>query len=803
MLNTAMLRIVFTKIMKNNDWPLQEKNFKDLVQKVQEGILMVSGDGDLIYVNPYAIKMLGYKKNEIIKKNAWDVIYPNEVQKIKNIYNRRIEGKSAPRRYETILKKKDKSKLYVEFNVILTSWENKKVSLVVFRDISQQKEAEKKAKKTTKFPQENPFPVMEVAKDGVVLYANSVSKPILKKWKTKMGSPLPEEWIKKIKKIIKNKKSEDFEIEAGKSTFALTFSPVDKEKINIYGANITKSKNTEKTLKNTLKKLSSYIKNMPLGYIEWDKNLNIIDWNPTAEKIFKYKKTEIINKNSYNLLFPEKNKDYAYNFFNAIVENKKSNSFTVDCINKADKNILCQWFNTPLIENNKVIGITSIVRDITEHKQKEEQLKVLSSAIKQTDEGVVIVDIDNNVLFANQSFLDMHGYQSKEIINKHVDIFYPPMNTKDIRRVNKLIMKNGHFYEEAIAKHKNGKFFPISLNITLFYNEIGTPVGKIATIRDITKEKKAKEERKESALKIKKSKQQWEKTVNSLPHVILLVNKNGEILQANNVPEKWNLVKKKNIKRMKVENVLCPKGKCDCNAKKIWLQKWEKLKKGEIIDFKIDHPYLKKTLYLQAQPIADHKKLAKDDDFAVVAIYDITKEEMANKKIFDLYKHLGLINRRISIITDLNKDGLTKDEKEILHKIIKSAKDISQADACLLYKYNKQDHQLSFLMSSRKVVNPKQFELIKTVKIDDYPSLNELFTKKQRIQGLSKDYKIAKLDLENKAKAFVLFPIMQKSEIVGVLFLGFKNKDQITTQDLSFYNLFVNQISFLLDMRLN
>ncbi|KKL72487.1 hypothetical protein LCGC14_2084440, partial [marine sediment metagenome] len=69
---------------------------------------------------------------------------------------------------------------------------------VVFEDVTERKINEQKIKDIAKFPSENPNPVIRVAKDGTVLYANDALKPVLDVWNSKEGQFVPANW----KKII-------------------------------------------------------------------------------------------------------------------------------------------------------------------------------------------------------------------------------------------------------------------------------------------------------------------------------------------------------------------------------------------------------------------------------------------------------------------------------------------------------------------------------------------------------------------------------------------------------------------------
>jgi len=63
--------------------------------------------------------------------------------------------------------------------------------LGIVRDITERKQAEEEIKNLARFPAENPYPVLRVAKDGTIVYANTASSSLLEVWQCRVGQPLP------------------------------------------------------------------------------------------------------------------------------------------------------------------------------------------------------------------------------------------------------------------------------------------------------------------------------------------------------------------------------------------------------------------------------------------------------------------------------------------------------------------------------------------------------------------------------------------------------------------------------------
>lgn len=124
-----------------------EEKYQNVAEKANDGIVIVQ---DLIikYGNSYLEKIRGDSLKNIINHKFLEFIAPEELEKIKTYYKKRISGEKVPPRYETILLRKDGKKIWVELNAGIIQYEGKPADLVIIRDITERKETEEKKYKT-------------------------------------------------------------------------------------------------------------------------------------------------------------------------------------------------------------------------------------------------------------------------------------------------------------------------------------------------------------------------------------------------------------------------------------------------------------------------------------------------------------------------------------------------------------------------------------------------------------------------------------------------------------------------------
>jgi len=121
-----------------------------------------------------------------------------------------------------------------------------------------------------RFPQENPNPVMQISRQGAILFANQGARPLLGKWRISPGGNVPALWAERIAGVILSGHPADFEIQAGTEMFNLSVVPiVGTDYANIYGLNITRLKKVERDLKTSEERFRAIFENAGDAIILW------------------------------------------------------------------------------------------------------------------------------------------------------------------------------------------------------------------------------------------------------------------------------------------------------------------------------------------------------------------------------------------------------------------------------------------------------------------------------------------------------------------------------------------------------
>jgi PAS domain S-box-containing protein len=109
--------------------------------------------------------------------------------------------------------------------------------------------AEREVENLAKFPSENPNPILRVAKDGQLIYANDASKSLLAEWDCAVGEIVPDRWCQIVSEAFSSGWGKKLEMEVAGRTLSFVVVPVTSAGYaNLYARDISERKQAEQEL---------------------------------------------------------------------------------------------------------------------------------------------------------------------------------------------------------------------------------------------------------------------------------------------------------------------------------------------------------------------------------------------------------------------------------------------------------------------------------------------------------------------------------------------------------------------------
>ena len=149
-----------------------EENFRALAENAHDGILIAAGEEVYAYANKRAAEITGYSVAELLKLGMKDLTPPDEIEELIDRYRKRLEGRSVPRQYESIVVRKDGKSVPIELTAARTIWQGQTAGMIIFRDITERKRAEEALRES----EEKYRNVVERANDGICIIQDTIVK---------------------------------------------------------------------------------------------------------------------------------------------------------------------------------------------------------------------------------------------------------------------------------------------------------------------------------------------------------------------------------------------------------------------------------------------------------------------------------------------------------------------------------------------------------------------------------------------------------------------------------------------------
>ncbi|HPN37461.1 MAG TPA: PAS domain S-box protein [Melioribacteraceae bacterium] len=236
-------------------------------------------------------------------------------------------------------------------------------------------------------------------------------------------------------------------------------------------------------------------------------NKEFISVNNSFLQLFGLKLEEVIGE-KLELLNINLNLPIVEETDNRVLQGETVNH-TIEIIVKNNKMMLNEIKSPLFDENEKIIGIFGIARDVTEKELQKTELRKLSKAVEQSPSGIIITDEKGFVQYANSRFLQITKYEEVDIIGKPLK----QPEQFDINLKNWLSIKPGEMVSgEIFDIKKNGECFWGYVAIAPITDQNSKIAGFVCVLEDTTEKKEFEKqliEAKEEAVKADRLKSEF------------------------------------------------------------------------------------------------------------------------------------------------------------------------------------------------------------------------------------------------------------------------------------------------------
>jgi PAS domain S-box-containing protein len=218
----------------------------------------------------------------------------------------------------------------------------------------------------------------------------------------------------------------------------------------------------------------------------------VIDANPAAERLTGYALSELLGQRVRDLLVaPEWREVVKTRLARRLRELTPHQRHEAVFVDRAGVRKPIESSSTLVYEDGELVGIAAIIRDVSERKRVESELRESEERFRQAFEhagiGMGVCAPNGHWLQVNQALCDLTGYTRDELLEMTFqDITHPDDLGLDLEFVRQL--KSGEIDSFTIEKRqvrKDGGINHVQLTSALVRDADGTPVYALRQVQEI------------------------------------------------------------------------------------------------------------------------------------------------------------------------------------------------------------------------------------------------------------------------------------------------------------------------------
>ncbi len=267
--------------------------------------------------------------------------------------------------------------------------------------------------------------------------------------------------------------------------------------------------------------------------------------------------------------------------------------------------------------------------------KSRDNINFLIHAINSVHECISVTNLDHNIIFVNQTFLNTYGYKLEEILGKNTQILRSDKNDPHIlKEINEKTQKGG-WHGRLLNKRKDGTEFIIELSTSVVRNENGEPIAYVGLSKDITEIVKTEE-------KLLETEKKYEQLFKEIKDIVYESTIDGKFVELN--PSGMEFLGIKSLDELKKINITNDLYINPGDREKF---KNELIKKGFVKDFEIEI----KKLNGEVAVVLETSVAVKNKEGEIIGyrgiLRDITERKKQEAQLKELVEKLETLNQEL------------------------------------------------------------------------------------------------------------------------------------------------------------
>ncbi|HEY9764496.1 MAG TPA: PAS domain S-box protein [Trichocoleus sp.] len=241
---------------------------------------------------------------------------------------------------------------------------------------------------------------------------------------------------------------------------------------------ITERKHSEEALRQALQKLNFHVENTPMAVVEWDYDFRVTRWSAAAERILGWPAKEVIGKSLADIPFIfEEDLEAVTEVCKRLVFSHEPHIFSYNRNYTQDGRVVhCEWYNSSLRdESGRMVSVLSLVLDVTERKQAEqerEQLlereriarhqveavqRQLTTIFETSPIGLALLDSEQRFAAINEALAEINGLSREQHLGSSIAELFSQVDSKIVETFDQIYATGQPFISPSFAVNVPGR----------------------------------------------------------------------------------------------------------------------------------------------------------------------------------------------------------------------------------------------------------------------------------------------------------------------------------------------------------
>ena len=672
-----------------------DQPYRVLAERMSEGAASLTADGTILFCNERLAEMVGESPEKLRGSSISSLFAPEHNVAFRELLTRGLAGEA---RGEVILQRRNGTQFPILASLRMIAAEKARGVCVLLTDLSAIKQADEAIRSQAALH----AAMLATSSDGFWIFDEQARLLEVNDVYCRMSGYSREELLRmriadidavkdadniaahirrvaqsgfdRFETVHRRKDGSTFDVEISVSFWR------EKRQLLLFARDISERKRGEEANL----RFASIVRSSDDGIVAKTLDGIITSWNEGAEKIYGYPAAEAVGR-SISLVVPPDRLGELDDMLEKIRHGIEVPHYDTVRLRKDGRRIDVSITLSPIKDQSgNVLGVSTIVRDITRQKKTEQELRAASlysrSLIEASLDPLVTISREGKITDVNEATENATGIRRDRLIGSDFSEYFT--EPEKAREGYRQVFAEGFVRDYPLAiRHSSGQVMEVLYNATVFRNEKGEVEGVFAAARDISEQRRAEK-------KVKEASRYTRSLIEASLDPLVTISRDGKIKDVNEATEKATGIARQQLIGSDFSEYFAEPEKARQGYERVFAE-------GFVRDYPLAIRHTSGTVMDVLYNATVFKNEHGEVEGVFAAARDITGRKRAEAKLREaaLYAR-SLIEASLDPLVTISRDGRITDVNEATEKATGvSRQDLIGSEFCSYFTEPKKAHE--------------------------------------------------------------------------------------------------------------